>query len=133
MLLVPATQHFLVEKSNLKSGSVYIVENKAGAPYSYHATVSLDAKIQGSSLAAHDVVEIWTFQVQECIQSSWHELEKYRDDEISNGDFLLVEEVVVQAIQIDDVRVAGWYINGQLGIVPEVSVALHFVVGYHHC
>lgn len=65
-------------------------------------------------MAGLNVVEFWTSQVQERGESSWHEFEKDRDDEIGNGDILRVVEVVVQAVQIDDVWVADWCVDWQL-------------------
>ena len=71
--------------------------------------------------------------VQECGESFRHNFEKDRDDEISNADWLRVVEVMVKAIQIDDVGIADWGIHWQLGIAIEIFDGLRFVIGFHSC
>ena len=78
-------------------------------------------------------MEVRTIHVQERGESLWHNFEKDRDDEISNADWLFAEEVVVNAIQIDNVGIADGCIHWQLGIATEIFDGLRFVIGFHGC
>lgn len=61
-------------------------------------------------------MEVRTVQVQERDECLRHELKKDRGDAIGDADCLFVGKFVVQAVQIDDVRVANRCIGWQLGI-----------------
>lgn len=61
----------------------------------HNTPVRLDAKFQTACPALLDVVDIGAIEIEEDGHSSRHELEKDRDDEVSNADCLLVVQVLI--------------------------------------
>ena len=90
-------------------------------PYSYRAPVSLDTEIKADSwVVGLDVVEIWTFQIQECCEGPWHDSVKGGDHCVRNTQFLVVVAAMVRGVHINNVRASDGCMDWQLGIDVQV-------------
>ena len=121
MLLIPAAEFLFVEKTNLEYQLFTVQVGKAQVSYSYRALISLNAEIKTAYwMAGLDVTKIWTFQIQECCEGTWHELVEDGDHCISEGHILVVVEVMVYGVHVDDVRAADCCIGWQGGVHAQI-------------